>query len=720
MTRLPARANARHAAQAKGSLVKLAFSLRRGLGAAAVTAAMVGGMVVAQTLAPQFPVWTFPAPATPMVAPSTDAAELSAALVGAKEHDGARIRVAMAQVQSPLARKIALWALVQAAPDSLNFFEADSARRELAGWPGAQGRQIAAEKFVETAGMSPRATIAWFAGGEPQTARGALVLATAMTATGDGGAADAMIRKLWRTSLFDEDTQEAILGRYGAVLTQDDHVARADLLLYGPQGDAARDMLRLLPAQDQATAEVRMALRRGAQGAETLFDALPFAAQNSPGVVYERVLLLRDRGQTEAAISLMHNLPATLPLESAAERLWRHAELVVAALKAGDNAGAYATAARSGLASGADAAEAQFFAGWIALTRLHDAKLADQHFATLQRLGASPLTQSRALYWRGRAAEDLGDPVGAQLFFEQAARYYTTFYGQLAAAKTGVTTISLGKDPPVSAAERARFEALEPVRAARLLAQIGASDTFKAFVADLSEVLPSALDEAQLVDLARGYGDQELSMRVVRNAAKRDFILPERGYPVRATPVSFGGPEAPFVLGITRQESSFDPRARSGAGARGMMQLMPGTAQVIARRLGISYAAGELEDPDYNMQLGSAYLGQLVGEFSGSYVMASAAYNAGPGRPTEWTVLCGDPRSGSTDPIDYIECIPFSETRDYVMRVLEATQVYRARLNGGTAPNTLAADLKRGGYVYTATVPRAVTIGAASAPMATP
>jgi soluble lytic murein transglycosylase len=283
-----------------------------------------------------------------------------------------------------------------------------------------------------------------------------------------------------------------------------------------------------------------------------------------------------------------------------------------------------------------------------------------------------------------------------------------------------MTSISLGKDPPVSAFDRARFEALEPVRAARMLAQIGANDTFKAFVGELSEVLPAALDEAQLVDLARGYGDQEISMRVVRNAAKRDLILPERGYPVRTTPVSLGGPEAPFVLGITRQESSFDPRARSGAGARGMMQLMPGTAQVIARRLGMSYAAGELEDPDYNMQLGSAYLGQLVGQFSGSYVMASAAYNAGPGRPTEWTVLCGDPRSGSTDPIDYIECIPFSETRDYVMRVLEATQVYRARLNGGTAPNTLAADLKRGGYVYSAIAPRAVPLGAASAAMATP
>jgi soluble lytic murein transglycosylase len=203
-----------------------------------------------------------------------------------------------------------------------------------------------------------------------------------------------------------------------------------------------------------------------------------------------------------------------------------------------------------------------------------------------------------------------------------------------------------------------------------------------------------------LVDLTRGVGDQELSMRVVRNAARRGFILPERGYPIRVSASGVGMAEQPLVLGVTRQESSFDPMATSGAGARGMMQLMPATAAIVARRAGLG--EGNLEDPDYNMKVGSTFLGQLVDQFSGSYVMATAAYNAGPGRPTQWTVTCGDPRSSSTDPLDFIECIPFSETKDYVMRVLEATQVYRARLNGGAAPITLEADLKRGAYGYAA------------------
>jgi hypothetical protein len=167
-------------------------------------------------------------------------------------------------------------------------------------------------------------------------------------------------------------------------------------------------------------------------------------------------------------------------------------------------------------------------------------------------------------------------------------------------------------------------------------------------------------------------------MRVVRKSAQRGFVLPERGYPVRQPPGLASSAETAFVLGVAREESGFDPHVRSSAGAVGVMQLMPTTAHILARKLGYSYELGRLEDADFNMTLGAAYLGQLVDQFGGSYVMAAAAYNAGPGRPTEWTSFCGDPRSTSQDPADYIECIPFSETRNYVMRVLEATEDYRA------------------------------------------
>ncbi len=338
----------------------------------------------------------------------------------------------------------------------------------------------------------------------------------------------------------------------------------------------------------------------------------------------------------------------------------------------------------------------EFATGWTALTRFDNPKIADDHFARLQQMSQAPLTQSRALYWRGRAADAMGDGLAAQLFYSQAAEYPTTFYGQLAAAKTANPVMTLGHDPQISASDRAAFEGLEPVRAARLLGRIGAKDTFETFVTALSESLPTASQQAMLVDMASDLGGQTLAMRVVRNAARRGFILPDRGYPIRVTPSSYNAPETAFVLGIVRQESSFDPMAHSGAGARGMMQLMPATAQSVASRLGVGY--GDLYDAGYNMTVGSAFLGQLVSQFDGSYVMAAAAYNAGPGRPPQWAATCGDPRSAGVDPVDFIECIPFDETRNYVMRVLEATQVYRARLHGGVAPITLAEDLKRGGY----------------------
>ena len=253
---------------------------------------------------------------------------------------------------------------------------------------------------------------------------------------------------------------------------------------------------------------------------------------------------------------------------------------------------------------------------------------------------------------------------------------------------------------PSTPADRERFEGRELVRAARILGDLGERDLFRAFVLATADNLPNTEEYALMVDLARGYGDQDLAMRVVRTGAQHGFILPDRGYPLHSISATPDSAEPAIVYGITRQESGFDPRVRSGVGARGMMQLMPETARVVARHIGESYQPGMLDDADYNMRLGASYLGQLINSFSGSYVLATAAYNAGPGRPTEWVGFCGDPRTASVDPVDFIECIPFSETRNYVMRVLESTEVYRARLNGGAAPITLSADLKRGGYVY--------------------
>jgi soluble lytic murein transglycosylase len=622
-------------------------------------------------------------------------------------------REAIAGLSDGLARKTATWALVDSNADAVGFYEVDNARRELAGWPRPARRQAAAERLLETSGKTPQQVVDWFAGAEPTTAQGAMALASAYRGLSRTADATALIKHWWRDRSFEADPQRAMLARFGDVLTQDDHIRRADILLYGSQGPAARDMIPLLPAGLQEAARVRLALRSEARDANELLAALPADMAQTPGVVFEHAAYLRRKGLDSLALGLAPNFPHEVATPDQGDRIWdERKHLILAAIRAGDTRAAYAAASDSGLTSGPDGADAEFAAGWIALTKLNDPEKAARHFANLEWIGTSPITRGRALYWEGRAAEAKGDKQASQDFYGRAARYNTTFYGMLAGEKLGLR-LTLQPDPEITPQARATFEIRDAVQATRLLFDYGQRELFRVFVLNLDDLLPTAEDEAQLIDLARNYGEMDVSMKAGRAAAQRGFILPQRAYPIRNAPDGAGA-EPALVLAITRQESGFDPLVRSGAGARGMMQLMPSTAKILARRIGVNYSPAQLDEPDYNMRLGATYLGQLVSQFSGSYVMAAAGYNAGPGRPSQWTQFCGDPRGGQTDPIDFIECIPFSETRNYVMRVMENAQVYRAKLAGGSAPITLTADLKRGSYSYA--TPSSPTVASAGMP----
>jgi len=635
---------------------------------------------------------------------SSDFANFRSAVEAGRRGDVNTARMAIAALSDRAARRAATWVLMDNAGSMVSFYEADQARRELLAWPRASRRQAAAEKLIETSGMSPKQIVDWFDDLEPTTPEGAMALAQAYRYQGKPDKATELVKRWWRTKSFEQNVQRTMLSRFGEVLTQDDHAARADILLYGSQGPAAQDMIPLLAVDQQQAALARIAYRRDASNANDLANALTPALSQSPGVAFERAAYLRRRGLTEMAAAQLPNFPKAIYTAEQAERVWgERRQLILAELKTMDSQGAYAAAANNGFTTGAECAEAEFYAGWIALTRLKDPEKAARHFAMIDKVGTSPITRARALYWQGRAAEARGDKSAAQAFYHSGGQHVTTFYGQLAAEKAGEKLV-IGQDPKISSAERSRFEASDVIQGARLLHDEGQRDVFRAFVLALDDILPTAQDQAMLIDLVRNYGEQDTSMRIARGAAQRGFILPERGYPFRTPPSADGAPEPAFVLAITRQESGFDPYVRSPVGARGMMQLMPSTAQVVARRMGMSYSPSMLDDADYNMRLGSSFLGQLVNQFSGSYVMAAAGYNAGPGRPTQWASYCGDPRGGSTDPIDFIECIPFSETRNYVMRVLENVQVYRAKLNGGSAQATLTSDLARGRYGYTTSV----------------
>jgi soluble lytic murein transglycosylase len=624
-------------------------------------------------------------------------------LAAARANNLEQVRAAEAAVVHPVARKILEWSAADLMGARLTFAELDRARIDLQSWPRRANRQTWTERALAASGLSPQQTVDWFQGADPVTAEGAMALAAAYQQLGRSADAQALIRHFWRGRAFEADSQHLMLTRFGSMLTADDHVKRADTLLYGQQGPAAREMVPLLPPDQQAVALARIALRDNAANAADLFAAVPLEHLRDPGLAVEHARYLYQRGMEAQALALVPDFPKDLPPD-AASRFWLlRRQLVNVAVQSGQYLVAYRAVEGHGLPPGADAADAEFLGGWIALTKLHDPARAEQHFGRLAVIGASPITISRALYWRGRAEEAMGDPITAQTYYGQGARFYTTFYGQMAAAKTGLTDIVLDKDPVPSAAERIRFDNADLIQAAHILALANDHTLYRTMIVAAADSLPTVGDAAMLVDFAQSNGDQDLVMRIVRLAAQHGLILPERGYPLRAPPES-SPVEAPLVLGIIRQESGFDARIQSGVGARGMMQLMPATAKKLASRAGVRFRPELLDDPEYNIRLGAQFLGQLVDSFDGSYLMATAAYNAGPSRPAQWTAACGDPRAASTDPVDYIECIPIGETRNYVMRVLENVQVYRARLNGGHAPLTLTTDLKRGGYGQTPAV----------------
>ncbi|MBU1376243.1 MAG: lytic transglycosylase domain-containing protein [Alphaproteobacteria bacterium] len=368
------------------------------------------------------------------------------------------------------------------------------------------------------------------------------------------------------------------------------------------------------------------------------------------------------------------------------------------ALRGGDARSAYASVTGHAQRPGSVAyAELESFAGWLALTKLRDASAAERHFGRLDTAVRTPVSKARAAYWRGRAAEQAGDKIGAQLAYVRGARYVTTFYGQLAAEKAGLADLVLTPDPRPSVAERLAFENAATTRALSRLAVVGDRTLLRRFALQQADQVRGDMELALLVDALKSLGETEVSLLAYRRGARLGYVLYERGYPLAPLPATPGGAEPALVLAITRQESQFDPRVRSHAGARGMMQILPSTGRQVARRVGLAWRDDLLWDAAANMQLGSRYLGDLTEGFGGSYVLAAAGYNAGPGRPRAWVGVCGDPTSAPVDPIDFIECIPFGETRDYVMNVLSNYQVYRARLNGGHARLTASEALRTPG-----------------------
>ena len=426
--------------------------------------------------------------------------------------------------------------------------------------------------------MDPDRTINWFDGAPPQTAQGAIALAAALQSKGRLPEAQALIKHWWRDRLFEADVQARMLGalwRPGSTLTTMSGASTP--CCWVPRGRRCSSSCRCCP---RSIARSPTPASRSARAVMWRPTPCPRAWPRMAPSLSNRAHYLRDHGMEATGLYLLRDFPAAPADDDIADKLWlERRNYFNAALKAHDWQAALAAMSNHGFTSGEKLVEAEFFAGWIELTKLHNPAGADAHFAVLQKVSSTPITQGRADYWRGRAAEMRGDATAAQGFYGDGAKYLTSFYGQLAAGrKAGVKTLTLPRDPIPTQADRDRFEGRASVRAARMLAEAGERDLFRSFVMSIAETLPSAEETALLVDMARYAGDQDLSMRVVRIGAQRGFILAERGYPVLPVPQSPGSAEPAFALSIARRSRTSGPR-RAPAPTRGIMQLEPATAR---------------------------------------------------------------------------------------------------------------------------------------------
>lgn len=627
-----------------------------------------------------------------------DFALLRRGLRAADAGDWTFVREARFDLTNPVARNILLWRVATSDARAL-FSELNMALEELDGWPRQAAIQREAEWKLSDAGMGPDLVASWFARREPLTGEGRIAWGEALMALGRRDEGIEQIREAWRTQSLRQTYQSQVLRTYGSVLTSEDHAERVDFLLWAGQRSLASALLPQLSAGERQLADARIRLAARSSGVDGAVNAVPASLSSNPGLIFERSRWRRRAGNTSGALELALDLPDGYHNTTALEAMWSERKLIILDLmRSGDHATAYRLAAANGMSEGVAFADAEFLAGWLALVYLNQPEDALAHFNRLEAGVRTPVSLSRAKYWQGRAAEAAGNAPLARDRFTAAAEHVTTYYGQLAILALGpdAAELDLPPDPVITDADRAAFDQRELVQALRILGELSQDFLFRTFATHLEGRMETPIEQAMLADISLDYLRLRQSVRAAKAGRMQGMILAERAYPVIDVPTDAPVMADPaLTLSVIRQETEFEARAVSGAGARGIMQMMPATARQTARQLGMPYDFEWLtDDPAYNMRLGMAHLQEVVDNYDGSLVMALAAYNAGGARVRRWVQDYGDPRYGAIDPIDWVENIPFAETRNYVQRVIENLQVYRSRRAGHTAvPLAIERDM---------------------------
>ena len=567
------------------------------------------------------------------------------------------------------------------------------------GWPEPERLFLRAEQAFHALGPDGQSVLAFYSATPPRTVGGQLALAGALLETGRAKEAHSIARTLWREWPLASNQALALLTRFGDALQEEDHLFRfRRLVLRGRTSDAVAQAKILGAGYDNLAKAVIAVLDRKSEASALLRAAAPkFFAE--PLYDFARIRLLRRAGQPLEAARILMSARPDRDAAGDADIWWdERRDLSRELLDRGTPDLAYRVVAEADPVGEGEQVEAAFHRGWYALRFLHDADLAEPHFRELHTLATLPRSQARASYWLGRTHEALGREAAARLDYVEGARFGGTYYGQLARQRIGLATTGLERIPRPSAMDRLRFEGRDAVRVIRLLAAAGYSERAFPFIETVAESVDSPGEVALLTNLARRIGLPHAGTRAAAVAEERGLPVGGLAAPFFGVPRQLPMPETvdrALVYAVVRQESAFNHQAVSHAGARGLMQLMPATAKATASSVQMPFSVQRLTtDPLYNATLGAHHLSELLDGLKRSYVLTFVGYNAGPGRALQWIKSYGDPRGGETDPVDWIERIPFDETRDYVQKVMENLQVYRSRTG---YPLSLSADLVRGG-----------------------
>ncbi|ABD88438.1 lytic transglycosylase domain-containing protein [Rhodopseudomonas palustris] len=632
--------------------------------------------------------------------PQADVEAVETVIELIRNHKPADATQVAAGISDSVARKLAEWLILRSDDNGAAVERYRAFLAANPSWPSQTFLRRRAEAALWDDHRDDGVVLSYFQNETPLSAKGRLSLARALLARGDRREAERLVRESWRGDQMTEALETMALEMFAPLLTPGDHKARMDVLLYERDSAAGLRAAKRLGTAQLALAKARIALARKAPNSKALLEEVPRELHGDPGYILAKIQLLRREDKFTEAAHLMLNAPRDPARLYDLDEWWIERRLLSRKmLDVGEHRSAYLIARDAALPSrDIYKTEQEFTAGWIALRFLKDPATAAQHFARIGVGSVNPTALARAGYWQGRAAEAAGRSQEARNAYAAAAEQSTSYYGQLARAKLGLPQIELNAAP----ASRTRgVERLEVVRAVALLYALDERDIAIPIFGDIGENGdPDAL--VGLAELASRNGDARGMLLLGKAALNRGLPFEHYAYPVNGIPPFKSiGPDVDraVVYAIARQESAFNPAVVSPANAYGLMQVTPGAAKYVCKRYGASFDLARLKnDSAYNATLGAAELGSLIDDYRGSYIMTFAGYNAGRGSVRKWIERYGDPRDPQVDAVDWVEQIPFAETRNYVQRIMENLQVYRARFGGGTKLQ-IEADLHRGASV---------------------